>query len=62
VWQGDASYRRTNDLATLAWLGAWAVMVLLSLIPNLTGHWASWNALNIIFNYIVPFLCIVSIK
>jgi len=58
VWQGDASYRRTNDMATLAWMGAFTVMCLLALIPNLTGNWNHWNALNIIFNYIIPFLCI----
>ncbi|KAL6756484.1 hypothetical protein V8C86DRAFT_3136488 [Haematococcus lacustris] len=60
VWIGDATYRRTNDMATLAYIFAWSVMLFFSLIPILTGHWYTWHALNIIFNYITPAILLMS--
>ncbi|KAL6757815.1 hypothetical protein V8C86DRAFT_2613751 [Haematococcus lacustris] len=60
VWMGDASFRRTNDMATLGYIFAWSVMLFLSLIPILTGHWYTWHVLNIIFNYITPALLLLS--
>lgn len=58
LWHGDMSFHRTCDMATLGWICAWSVTLLLALIPILTGHWSGWNVLNIIFCYVVPFVCI----
>lgn len=56
LWHGDAAFRRTADLTTLGFIGAWIVGLFLALIPNLTGNWVGWNALNVIFNYVLPFV------
>jgi len=56
LWQGDSSYHRTSDLNTLGWITAWVVMLFLSLIPILTDNWIDFHVLNIIFNYVVPFV------
>jgi len=58
VWHNDAAYRRTADLATLGWIAAWSITLLLALVPILTGGWDNWGATNIIFCYVVPFVCI----
>jgi hypothetical protein len=54
VWNGDAAWRRTNDIATLVWVCVWSIALLLTLAPIMTGHWMGYSALNVIFNYIVP--------
>lgn len=56
LWHSDASFRRTADLSTLGWISAWSAMLLLSLIPVLTGNWGTYNVLEIIFDLVIPFL------
>lgn len=60
LFHGDASFRRTADLATLGWISAWTASCLLSLIPVLLNSWYWWGALNIVFNYVLPFVFIFS--
>ncbi|PNH11899.1 hypothetical protein TSOC_001195 [Tetrabaena socialis] len=54
LWRHTPNWRRTSDIATAGWIVAITVVVCLTLIPELTGNHRGRNALNIIFNYIVP--------
>jgi len=56
LWERDTAFRRSTDIIAIFWVVAWSISLLLSLIPILTGHWLGYHVLNIIFNYVVPFL------
>lgn len=58
LFDSDTRWRLTNDISTASWFAIFAIICLLSLPPNITGHWRGFHALNIIFNYIVPFVLI----
>lgn len=60
LWKSDLSWRMHNDLSTGAWVWAWTCAAVLALAPSLTGRWDGFTALNIIFNYIVPFLLVAT--
>lgn len=60
LFQANNQWRKTSDIATTCWIIAFSVMLLLSLAPILTGHHYHRHALNIIFNYVVPFVLILA--
>ncbi|KAG2490474.1 hypothetical protein HYH03_011103 [Edaphochlamys debaryana] len=60
LWRHTPTWRRTSDMATAFWAVCFAVIAALSLLPQLlAGHFGA-NALNIIFNYIVPAVLVLA--
>ncbi|GAX85257.1 hypothetical protein CEUSTIGMA_g12676.t1 [Chlamydomonas eustigma] len=56
----DISWQRTTYLASLCWVFAFTVATLLSLVPVMYNTWSDFTAMNVVFNYLVPWLCLLA--
>lgn len=56
LWRRDGTWRRNNDLSTIAWFTAFSAATLLALAATMTGYHTGAQALNVLFAYIAPLL------